>query len=109
MAPLISLLCEQGVVEGRAEHQTAVFDAAVQFARTEGILPAPEPSHAIKVVRDEALRCRESGESKTILFNLSGHGHFDLSAYDSYFAGSLEDYAYPQAEAQRALAGLPQM
>ncbi|MDP6101778.1 MAG: TrpB-like pyridoxal phosphate-dependent enzyme [Dehalococcoidia bacterium] len=109
MAPLISLLCEQGLVEGRAEHQTAVFDAAVQFARTEGILPAPEPSHAIKVVRDEALRCRESGESKTILFNLSGHGHFDLSAYDSYFAGSLEDYAYPQAEVQRALAGLPQM
>lgn len=109
MAPLLSLLCDQGIIEPRAEYQTAVFAAALQFARTEGILPAPEPSHAIKAAIDEALKCKESGESKVILFNLSGHGHFDLSAYDSYLAGSLEDYAYPQTEVEKALAGLPQV
>ena len=109
MAPLLSLLCDQGIIEPRAEYQNAVFAAALQFARTEGILPAPEPAHAIKAAIDEALKCKESGESKVILFNLSGHGHFDLSAYDSYLAGSLENYAYPQAEVEKALAGLPQV
>ena len=109
MAPLISLLCDQGIIEARAEYQSTVFAAAVQFARTEGILPAPEPAHAIKAVIDEALKCKEAGESKVILFNLSGHGHFDMGAYDSYFAGTLEDYAYPQAEVLKALAGLPQL
>ena len=109
MAPLLSLLSKAGVMEARAEHQNAVFNAAVQFARAEGIIPAPEPSHAIKVAIDEALKCKESGESKVILFNLCGHGHFDMASYDSYFAGSLDDYAYPQEEVMKALEGLPQV
>ena len=96
-------------MEARAEHQNAVFAAAVLFAQAEGIIPAPEPSHAIKVTIDEALKCKESGESKVILFNLCGHGHFDMAAYDSYFAGSLEDYAYPVEEIQKAMAGIPQL
>ena len=109
MAPLISLLAEQGIIEARALHQTPVFQAAVQFAKTEGIVPAPEPSHAIKAAIDEALVCKESGEAKTILFNLCGHGHFDMSAYDSRLAGKLEDYAYPQEAVAAALAGVPRL
>jgi tryptophan synthase beta chain len=77
--------------------QNPCFDAAVQFARCEGIVPAPESSHAIRVAIDEALKCKESGEKKTILFNLSGHGHFDMTAYDAYFGGRLEDYALEQS------------
>ncbi|MFL5754814.1 MAG: TrpB-like pyridoxal phosphate-dependent enzyme, partial [Chloroflexota bacterium] len=95
MAPLVSLLKEQGLIEARAVHQRATFEAGVQFARAEGILPAPEPSHAIKVAIDEAIAAREAGRSTTILFNLCGHGHFDLSAYERYLSGSLEDYEYP--------------
>ena len=109
MAPLVSALYEQGLIEARAVPQTQSFAAAVQFARTEGILPAPEPGHAIAAVVDEALRCREAGEARTILFNLCGHGHFDLSAYESYLAGRLEDYEYPAERVQAALAGLPQV
>ncbi|MFQ5861433.1 MAG: TrpB-like pyridoxal phosphate-dependent enzyme, partial [Dehalococcoidia bacterium] len=109
MAPIISALCDQGLIEARAEHQTAVFKAAVLFAQTEGIIPAPEPSHAIKSTIDEALKCKETGEAKTILFNLCGHGHFDMSAYDDYFSGKLQDYAYPREEVEKALAGLPQV
>ena len=109
MAPLISLLCNEGVIEARAEHQNSVFAAAVQFARTEGIIPAPEPAHAIKATIDEALKCKETGEAKTILFNLCGHGYFDMGAYDAYLAGKLEDYAYPKEEVEKALAGLPQI
>jgi len=89
MAPLISLLCDEGIIEARAVHQTAIFEAAVLFARTEGIVSAPEPAHAIKVAIDEALKCKETGEKKTILFNLCGHGHFDMSAYDDGQAGGL--------------------
>lgn len=110
MAPLVSLLKEQGLIEARAVHQRATFDAGVRFARTEGILPAPEPTHAIKVAIDEAVEAREEGRSRVILFNLCGHGHFDLSAYERYLSGALEDYEYPAekvAEALRALEGLP--
>ncbi|HJW22444.1 MAG TPA: TrpB-like pyridoxal phosphate-dependent enzyme [Candidatus Limnocylindrales bacterium] len=110
MSPLVSLLKEHGLIEARAVHQRATFDAGVRFARAEGILPAPEPTHAIKVAIDEAVRAREAGAATTILFNLCGHGHFDLSAYERYLAGVLEDYEYPAekvAEALEALQGLP--
>jgi tryptophan synthase beta chain len=109
MAPIICHLHKLGYVEARAEYQIPVFDAAVQFARTEGIIPAPEPAHGIKVVMDEALACRESGETKTILLALSGHGHFDLAAYDEYLSGKLEDYEYPQEKVEEALAHLPKV
>jgi tryptophan synthase beta chain len=109
MSPLISHLCDAGIVEARAVYQQAIFEAAMLFARTEGILPAPEPTHAIKVTIDEALKCKESGESKVILFNLCGHGHFDLFAYEAHLSGRLEDYAYPQADIEKAIAGLPQL
>jgi tryptophan synthase beta chain len=110
MAPLVSLLKELGLIEARAVHQRATFEAGVRFARTEGILPAPEPTHAIKVAIDEAVEAREAGRERVILFNLCGHGHFDLSAYERYLSGVLEDYEYPAekvAEALRALEGLP--
>ncbi len=107
MSQLISQLCNEGVMEARAVHQVPVFEAAVQFARTEGIVPAPESAHAIRTAIDEALKCKESGEAKTILFNLSGHGHFDMGAYDSYLAGKLEDYAYPKEAVEAALQNLP--
>ena len=109
MAPLISLLCDQGLIEARAEHQNAVFQAALLFARTEGIVPAPEPSHAIKVAIDEAVKCRETGEAKAILFNLCGHGYFDMSAYDTYLSGTLEDYAYPKEAIEEAIRSVPRL
>ena len=86
-----------------------IFKSAVQFTRAEGIIPAPEPAHAIKVVIDEALKCKESGEKKTILLALSGHGHFDLGAYDEYLSGKLQDYEYPKEMVEAALAQLPQV
>jgi tryptophan synthase beta chain len=107
MSPLVSLLKDQGVIEAQSVHQRACFEAGVAFARAEGILPAPEPSHAIKIAIDEAIAARESGEEKVILFNLCGHGHFDLSAYEKYLNGSLEDYEYPSEKVAAALAGLP--
>ena len=109
MAPLVSLLKEHGYIEARSVHQRASFAAGVQFARAEGILPAPEPTHAIKVAIDEALAAREAGESKVILFNLCGHGHFDLAAYERYLDGTLEDYEYPAEAVTAALAGLPKV
>jgi tryptophan synthase beta chain len=93
-SPLVSMLFDTGDIEAVAVHQTECFEAAVQFARAEGILPAPESSHAIRVAIDEALAAKEAGEDKTVLFNLSGHGHFDLSAYDAYNRGQLEDYDF---------------
>ena len=93
-SPLISHLVKHGYIEAKAYPQTPVFDAAVQFARTEGILPAPESSHAIRAAVDEALTAREEGRSKTILFCLSGHGHFDLAAYENYLGGKLQDFEY---------------
>src|SRR5205085_12664323 len=106
-APLISHLYDGGFIEAVAYPQNPVFEAAVQFTQSEGLVPAPESAHAIRAAIDEALRCKESGESKTILFNLSGHGFFDLAAYDRYLAGELEDFEYPVDAVQAALAGLP--
>ncbi len=109
MAPLVSKLVDDGLVEARAVAQVATFEAGVKFARAEGIVPAPESNHAVRVAIDEALAAREEGRSRTILFNLSGHGHFDLSAYESYLTGRLEDYEYvpldqAAAEAEKELA-----
>ena len=109
MAPIICHLYKLGLVECRAEHQVATFEAGVKFARTEGIISAPEPCHNIKVAIDEALRCREAGEAKTILIAHSGHGHFDLAAYDEYLSGKLQDYEYPEEKVKEALAQLPKM
>ncbi|RME85992.1 MAG: TrpB-like pyridoxal phosphate-dependent enzyme [Caldilineae bacterium] len=109
MAPIVCHLYDLGIIEAVAVPQNPVFEAAVTFARTEGIVPAPETSHAVRVAIDEALKCKESGESKTIVFNLSGHGHFDMAAYDAYFSGQLPDYDYPAEEVERALADLPQI
>jgi tryptophan synthase beta chain len=109
MAPIICHLHRLGFIEARAEYQIPIFKSAVQFARTEGIIPAPEAAHAIKVVIDEAVKCRESGEKKNILLALSGHGHFDLGAYDTYLSGKLEDYGYPEEKVKEALAHLPQV
>ncbi|HIL88634.1 MAG TPA: TrpB-like pyridoxal phosphate-dependent enzyme [Deltaproteobacteria bacterium] len=107
MSPLISHLKEIGLLEAVAYHQNTCFEAGVQFARTEGILPAPEANHAVKGAIDEALRCKEEGTSQTILFNLCGHGHFDMQAYMDYFSGELEDRNYDESELAMALAGLP--
>ena len=107
MSPLVSLLKEGGHIDARAVHQRSSFEAGVTFARAEGILPAPEPTHAIRVAIDEALAAKEAGESRVILFNLCGHGHFDLAAYQRYLDGSLEDYEYPREKVEAALAALP--
>jgi tryptophan synthase beta chain len=109
MSPLVSLLKEEGLIEARAIHQRASFEVGVQFARAEGILPAPEPTHALKVAIDEAIDAREKGEARVILFNLCGHGHFDLSAYEKYLAGTLEDYEYPDEAVKKAQAAMPQV
>jgi tryptophan synthase beta chain len=109
MAPIICHLHKLGLIEARAEHQTAVFEAGVKFARTEGIITGPEPCHDLKVAIDEALKCRESGESKTILIAHSGHGHFDLASYDAYLTGKLVDYAYPEEEVRKAQLELPKV
>jgi tryptophan synthase beta chain len=107
MAPLVSEIYSQGLIEAKAYHQLACFSAAVQFARSEGIIPAPESSHAIRAAIDEAMAARMAGERRVILFNLSGHGHFDLGAYDRYFAGELEDYAYPAEKVKEAMESIP--
>ena len=107
MAPSVSHLYEQGLIEARAYHQRECFDASIGFARAEGHLVAPETSHAVKTAMDEALACRESGEAKVIAFNASGHGHFDMGSYEKYFAGDLVDYEYPEEKIQEALAQLP--
>jgi predicted alternative tryptophan synthase beta-subunit len=105
----VSHLKEGGHIEARSVHQRACFEVGVRFARSEGILPAPEPTHALKVAIDEALEAKEAGEARVILFNLCGHGHFDLSAYERYLDGSLEDYEYPAEKVAEALAALPQV
>jgi tryptophan synthase beta chain len=107
MAPLVSHLKQLGLIEARAPHQTSCFEAGVFFARHEGIVPAPEANHAVKGAMDEAIRCREEGASRSILFNLCGHGHFDMQAYLDYFAGRLTDQDYDERELAMALAGLP--
>lgn len=109
MAPHICALYEAGEIEAVAVGQLETFEAAVTFAQTEGILPAPESSHAIRVALDEALRCKQEGSQEVIVFNLSGHGHFDLSAYDSYLKGELVNYEYPEEKIRAAIASLPEV
>jgi tryptophan synthase beta chain len=106
-APLICQLYHDKLIEAMAYGQTAVFEAAVKFAKTEAIIPAPESAHAIVATIDEAVKCREEGKIKTIFFNLSGHGYLDLTAYDDYLAGKLDDYAYPEEKIKESLAKLP--
>ena len=106
---LVSQLVKEGIVEAVAVPQLATFEAGVQFARTEGIIPAPESCHAVRGAIDEALKAKASGEPKVIFFTLSGHGHFDMVSYDKYFAGQLQDYEYPQAAIESALARLPRV
>jgi tryptophan synthase beta chain len=107
-APMVCGLVKAGLVEARAYRQNEVFEAAVRFARCEGIIPGPEPAHAIKAVFDEAQAAKEAGEARVILFGLSGHGHFDLSAYDAYLAGELEDPEFSEEDMEDALARLPE-
>jgi tryptophan synthase beta chain len=107
MAPLVCKLYDEGIIEAVAVPQLSTFEAALQFARTEGIPPAPESAHAVRVAIDEALRCKQEGRGQTILFNLSGHGHFDLAAYEAYLAGRLRDEDYPEAKVAEALKALP--
>ncbi len=109
MAPSLSALVDAGHIQAVAVHQRATFEAAVQFARAEGILPAPESSHAIRAAIDEALEAKAKGEKRVILFNLSGHGHFDLSAYQSYLSSELEDYEYPAEAVAAAMKDLPEV
>jgi tryptophan synthase beta chain len=109
MAPQVSAVANAGLIEARAVPQRSIFEAAMSFTRAEGILPAPEPSHAIFATMQEALACKESGESKTIVFNLCGHGHFDLSSYDTFLQGRLEDYEYPAEAIASSLANLPKV
>ncbi|MFZ5484007.1 MAG: TrpB-like pyridoxal phosphate-dependent enzyme [Pseudomonadota bacterium] len=106
-SPLVSQLLHEGLIEAVAVPQLATFEAGVSFAQAEGIIPAPESCHAIRACLDEALRCKATGEPKTLFFNLSGHGHFDMASYDKYFAGELEDYEYPAEAVHAALEHLP--
>ncbi len=108
-SPLVSQLFHEKLIEALAVPQIATFEAGVTFARAEGIIPAPESCHAVRACIDEALRCKATGEPKTLLFNLSGHGHFDMASYDKYFAGELEDFEYPTEAIQAALANLPKV
>jgi len=103
------LLHEEGIIDAQAYHQNAVFEASVLFARSEGIIPAPEAGHAVRAVVDEALKAKESGKEQVILFNLSGHGHFDMAAYDAYFAGKLQDFEYPAEAVAAAQQRMPQV
>ncbi len=107
MAPTVSALVASGHIEARTARQLETFEAAVQFSRAEGIIPAPESAHAIRAAIDEALKCRETGEKKVIAFNLSGHGHFDMTAYQSYHHGLLEDFDYPDHAVEEAMTHLP--
>ncbi len=109
MAPQVSLLAHEKVIEAVAIPQTRAFEAGVMFAKTEGIIPAPETTHAIGVAIDEALKCKETGEKKVIAFNFSGHGHLDLSAYEAYLDGKIKDFAYPEEKIKESLSKLPKV
>ncbi len=109
MAPLVSYLQNEGIIEPRSYGQNSVFEAALTFARTEGRIPAPETSHAIRAAIDEAIRCREEKQEKNIVLNFSGHGFFDLASYDKYLAGQLDDYEYPEDRIQESLRELPEV
>jgi len=106
---IVSQLYHEGLIEAQAVNQLETFEAGTTFARQEGIIPAPESNHAIAACITEALACKESGEPKTLFFNLSGHGHFDMASYDRYFAGELENYEYPEAEIKASLERLPKV
>ncbi len=108
-APIVSMLNHRKLIRAEALRQKETFEAAVLFARTEGIIPAPESAHAIASAIRAAKRCKETGEAKVILFNLSGHGHFDMAAYEAYFSGRLEDYEFPEEEVKRAEAAMPKV
>jgi tryptophan synthase beta chain len=107
-APMVCGLVKHGVIEARAYRQNETFDAALRFARTEGIIPAPEAAHAIRAALEEADMAKQAGEERVILFNLSGHGHFDLAAYDAYLSGDLEDPEFSEQDMEAALANLPE-
>ena len=109
MAPMVSHVLDLGLIEAKAYDQLEVFEAGVEFGRVEGILPAPEANHAVKGAIDEALRCKRDGKADTILFNLCGHGHFDMQAYMDYFSGKLKDIPYDARELKRSLDSLPQV
>jgi tryptophan synthase beta chain len=109
MAPSLSAFFNAGLIDAVAVKQKPTFEAAIQFARTEGIIPAPESAHAIRAAMDEALDAKKKGEKRVILFNLSGHGHFDLSAYEAFLNGKLEDYEYPAEAVEAAMAELPKV
>ena len=109
MSPVLSQLYHDGYMEARSLTQTQVFEAATVFARTEGILPAPESSHAIRAAIDEAMKCKETGEEKTILFGLTGTGYFDMYAYQKFNDGLMDDYIPTDAELEAGFAGLPQI
>ena len=109
MAPSISAFCDAGLIDAVAVPQRSTFEAAIQFARTEGLVPAPESAHAIRAAIDEALDAKAKGEKRVILFNLSGHGNFDLGAYEKYLRGELEDYEYPAEAVAVAMTQLPQV
>jgi tryptophan synthase beta chain len=109
MAPMVSHVLDLGLIEAKSYDQLQTFEAGVEFGRVEGILPAPEANHAVKGAIDEALRCKREGKAETILFNLCGHGHFDMQAYMDYFAGKLKDIPYDESELKRSLAGLPKV
>jgi tryptophan synthase beta chain len=109
MAPMVSHLLHLGLLEAVAYHQVECFKAGIDFARLEGVLPAPEANHAVKGAIDEALQAKKAGEARVILFNLCGHGHFDMQAYADYFAGKLSDQSYAEADLQAALSHLPKV
>jgi tryptophan synthase beta chain len=109
MSPSVSALYKAGYIDAVAVKQLATFDAALQFSRAEGIIPAPESAHAIRAAIDEALDAKQKGEKRVILFNLSGHGNFDMSAYQAYLEGKLDDFVYPEEEIHRAMADLPKV
>jgi tryptophan synthase beta chain len=108
-APSLSLLVRDGYMEAKAFTQNQIFEAAVLFAKAQGIIPAPEPAHAIKATIDEALAAKEAGEERVILFNLCGHGHFDMQAYDDYLNGRLPEVEFEPADEEAALAELPEV
>jgi tryptophan synthase beta chain len=109
MSPLISHIYELGLIEAVAKPQSECFAAGVAFARAEGIVPAPEPTHALAAAIEEAVRCRETGEERVILTALCGHGMLDLAAYTAYLEGGIEDYEYPAEQVGQALTRLPQI
>jgi tryptophan synthase beta chain len=108
-APSLSLLVRSGHMEAKAYTQNPIFEAAIEFAKAQGIVPGPEPAHAIRAVIDEAVEAREAGEERVILFNLSGHGHFDMQAYDDYLAGRLPEVEFRQEDVDAAMTHVPQV